>query len=308
MDLIKLNIVILEFDLKDSICNLFIESYCKILCRIFGITNIDLNEKMTEKDIKFYSEQEEINSEDLLNKCKNFNKNNFNIKKIKSEVFNVDDFNNSHLDFIYSCSALRARNHNICDEDRNKTLLIAGKIITSIPSINPILAGALSLQLIILSYTKNLNYLHKGIFDLGNNIFTLLSLSSPKIIEDEAKNIYLNKPIIAIPKGFTRWTKIVIKGSKTCKGFIDCIKEIYNVDINAIFVDNILLYHKINTKNEKKIKEMNEILKNSIESIYFQKIKKLNLIKNNIFNKLFLSINGKIDKNYVKMPLFQYEY
>lgn len=53
---------------------------------------------------------------------------------------------------------------------------------------------------------------------------------------------------------------------------------------------------------------MNNNLKNTIELIYFKKLQKQNLNKNNRLNKIFLKINGKIDSNYVNMPLFQYEY
>jgi hypothetical protein len=298
---------IIEFDKKDSINNLFIESYCKILYRLFGIENSISNDISVENNIKFFTEKEidELDLDFILNKIKNSKIQDYYKQQIKSEMFNKDDLNNSHLDFIYSSSVLRARNHNIPEEDKNKTHLIAGNIIPSIPSINPILAGMLSLQLIILSYTKNLQYIRKGIFDLCNNIFTLVPPSPPKTIEDEEENKY---SIIAIPKGFTRWTKILVKGSKTCKEFIDWIKEVYNVNVNAIFADNIHIYQKFNTNNEKKIIEMNNNLKNTIESIYFQKLKKQNLIKNHRLNKIFLKINGKIDNNYVNMPLFQYEY
>lgn len=88
----------------------------------------------------------------------------------------------------------------------------------------------------------------------------------------------------------------------------DWIKEIYNVNVNAIFADNIHIFQKFNTNNEKKIIEMNNNLKNTIELIYFKKLQKQNLNKNNRLNKIFLKINGKIDSNYVNMPLFQYEY
>ena len=71
-------------------------------------------------------------------------------------MFDKDDLNNSHLDFIFSSYFLRARNFNKPEEEKNKTHLISRNIIPSIPSINPILAGILSLQLIILSYYKNL--------------------------------------------------------------------------------------------------------------------------------------------------------
>ena len=298
---------IIDFDNKDSINNLFIESYCKILCRLFGVNNVAPNDIIIKENIKFYSDKEldEINLDFFLNKIKNSNILDYDKQQIKSEMFDKDDLNNSHLDFIYSSSVLRARNHNIPEEDKNKTHLIAGNIIPSIPSINPILAGMLSLQLIILSYTKNLKYIRKGVFDLGNNIFTLIPPSPPKTMEDKTENNY---SIINIPKGFTRWTKILVKGSKTCKEFIDWIKEIYNVNVNAIFADRIHIYQKFNTNNKKKIIEMNDNLKNTIELIYFQKLKKQNLIKNNKLKIIFLKINGKIDNNYINMPLFQYEY
>ena len=301
---------ILKFDSNDPICNLFIDSYSKILYRIFGLKNLISNDVIIEKNIKFYKESELklMNFDIILNKIINFNIPNEYFTQINPEIFDKDDFMNSHIDFIYSCSILRARNHNLPEEDKNKTYLISGNIINSIPSINPIIAGILSLQLIILSYTKNLKYIHKGFIDLSHNIFTLLNPSPPKVTEDEKNNIYLNEPIIAIPKGHTKWTKIVIKGSKTCREFIDIIKNTYNVIVNAIFIDNIHIYQNYNTKNEKKLKEMNDNLKNSIESIYFKKLKKLKIINNNKLNKLFLTINGKIDNTYVNMPLFQYEY
>ena len=195
---------------------------------------------------------EKINLDFILNKIKNSNILDYYKKQIKSENFDKDGLNNSHLNFIHSSFVLRARYYNIPEEDKNKTHLIAGNITPSIPSINPILAGLLSLQLIILSYTKNLKYIRKGIFDLCNNIVTLVPPSPPKAIEDELENNYFKNSTIAIPKNFTRWTKILVKGSKTCKEFIGWIKEIYNVNVNAIFADNIHIYQKFNTNNEKK--------------------------------------------------------
>ena len=300
---------VLDFDEKDPICNLFIQSLSKILCRIFGIIFIDSNNIIDKSNIKFYSEKhsDKINLDSFLTILKDIKIKDY-YKKIKPEIFDKDNFMNSHIDFIYSCSILRARNFNIPEEDENKTHLISGNIISSIPSINPIIAGILSLQLIILSYTKDFKYLRKGFVDLSDNTFTVFPPSPAKVIEDEKNNIYLNLQIIAIPKGFTKWTKILIKESKTCKEFIDFIKNEYNVNVSAIFADNIHIYQKYNIKNEKKFKEMNENLNNTIESIYYKKLKKLNVNLNNKLNKLFLSINGKIDNNYVKMPLFQYEY
>ena len=53
----------------------------------------------------------------------------------------------------------------------------------------------------------------------------------------------------------------MIKGNKTFKEFIDWIKEIYNVNANAIFTDSIHISQIFNTNKEKKIIEMNDKLK-----------------------------------------------
>ena len=78
-----------------------------------------------------YSEKEleKINLDFILNKIRNSNILDYYKIQIKSENFDKDGLNNSHLYFIHSSSVLRARNHNIPEEDKNKTHLIAGNII-----------------------------------------------------------------------------------------------------------------------------------------------------------------------------------
>ena len=94
--------------------------------------------------------------ENLLNKTdekeieliKNeINKIKLDFNKTNPEKFEKDDDKNYHIDFIFACSNIRARNYNLKEIDKLKLKMIAGRITPALAITTAAITGIVCLQL-----------------------------------------------------------------------------------------------------------------------------------------------------------------
>ena len=95
--------------------------------------------------------------------------------------FEKDDDSNFHIDFINACSNLRARNYKITECDRNKTKMIAGKIIPAIATTTAMITGVVSNE--IFKYTQGWNDVAKFKNAFCNLALPMLMFSQPDDIK-----------------------------------------------------------------------------------------------------------------------------
>jgi len=146
--------------------------------------------------------------------------------------FEKDDDTNFHIDFINATSNLRARNYKIGECDRNRTKMIAGKIIPAIATTTAMVTGAVSTELF--KYAQGLTDIEKF-----KNCF--INLALPMFLFSEPDEVKKNKskeycpiamgPIKMLPEDYTCYDKVVVDvGSLTIEGLQKWLEENKNID------------------------------------------------------------------------------
>ena len=166
-------------------------------------------------------------------------------KDIIPADFEKDDDTNFHIDFITASANLRARNYKITEADRNKTKMIAGKIIPAIATTTAMVTGAVGMELY--KYAQGFTDIEKFKNSFINLALPLFLFSEP----DEVKKITSKEydpimfgPVKAIPDPYTIYDKVVVQqGSLTFQQFFDSIKASHNVDCTMVACGKMALYN-----------------------------------------------------------------
>jgi len=278
----------IEFSSEDKMCKKFIKNFVLIYCECLGL---EKNQKIIiDGEIKKKTNYSEFSlgninidqKNDIVEEMKAYNKN-FNVDE---NMFDKD--NNDHIDFLESISNLRARNYTISEVDKNKVLMLGGKIIAAVPTSTASVVGHLCYNLILLLYTKDIeNIIKDGHFYL--DIGEYLLLPNEEIEEKEE----LEKEYIEI------------KGSKTLKEFLGYFKEEKNIEINHCEINGKIIYEKIKYPLERLKKKQNEKLEKKIEDIFYKQIHSKEEEEEN--KDLFISITGYKDNEKIEnFPLIKY--
>ena len=314
----------LPYNSNDELAFLFVKNYATILARALSI-NGDLSDnhikevsskfkipEFVPKNVKIKikddepddpqklsaneQELEEAELSSLMKELSLYDKKKADPEKIHPEDFEKDDDTNGHIDFIYACSNLRARNYKIKECDRQKTKMIAGKIIPAIATTTASITGIVSLQLYTLYQTNKIEYLRDCYLNLGINVMIMSEPREAIKNQDKENDPLLLGPVKAIPPNWTIWDKITINKSMTCKELIEYIMKEYNVEVSTITAGNFTIFQSYSKTAKARMTK-------KIEEIYNEQSKgKLN---DNI-KHLYLEISGDVGEAMALMPLFKY--
>lgn len=141
--------------------------------------------------------------------------------------FEKDDDSNFHIDFINAASNLRARNYKITECDRNKTKMIAGKIIPAIATTTAMITGVVSNE--IFKFAQGFNDIAKFKNAFCNLALPLITFAQPdEIVRFKSKEFdpIMCGPVTCIPEGYTNYDKVVInEGSMTFQALFDWLRD-----------------------------------------------------------------------------------
>ena len=179
-----------------------------------------------------------------------------NINNFKYLIFEKD--NDDHIQNIQLLSNIRADIYNIPNISFINCRLISGKIIPALPTTTCLVTALSTMEL--LKYIYNKLYTNKKIpysdyfINMGINSYIYSEpQQSTKIISNKYNNIYGCK-IKSIPEKFNKWDKIILYRKKLriidINDTIIYLKEIYNMNIDIISCENIILYNRYNTVNK----------------------------------------------------------
>ena len=205
--------------------------------------------------------------------------------------FEKDDDENYHIDFINACSNLRARNYKIPECDRNKTKMIAGKIIPAIATTTAMITGVVSNE--IFKYTQGFTDVAKFKNAFCNLALPLFLFSQPDDIKTNKSKDYdpiMMGPITMIPEGYTNYDKVEIReGPLTFQGLFDYLKANHGVEITMVTCGDVALFNAYLPGNKHAPR-----LTQSIEAVYKQ-ITQKELVANRRY--LRIDVGGTIIAN-----------
>ncbi len=265
----------IRYDVHNELAFGFVASYAILLARALSIKNIgDIDyiksysstiniPDFVPKNVKIIAEEGESNDSgnnigtgeesqlsNLMNELSIYDDKKQDPSIFKAHELEKDDDTNYHIDFIHACSNLRAENYKITQCDRNKTKMIAGKIIPAIATTTAAITGLVALQIYTLLQTNKLDYMRNVFMNLAVNLFVLTE-PEPKIEhKDKEFDPFLLGPVKAIPPKWSVWDKIVVEGPMTIKQFIDHFDKAHDVEVSIITCRNITIVQTFQPSNK----------------------------------------------------------
>ena len=274
-----------EFSFDDPIDLKFIESYSKLLCRIWGVDETlpsknDLKqilndvyiepfkakdsqvqkikkdvEKIEKKEQNLEEKIEEIIPEKLIDEELKLNNElndllshleiNVLLKTVKPEVFEKDVDSNSHIDLIHSVTVLRSQNYKLAPMDWMTTKLKAGRIVPALATTTATIAALQTIEAI--------KIIKKNKLDEFKNCNLNLAIPNMTLSEPGPAMKFKIHDSLTV----TVWDQWEFtfneKKNNLFKSLVDFIESAYHLFVVDVLKDNKPIY--LSAINERKVFE-----------------------------------------------------
>ena len=183
--------------------------------------------------------------------------------------FEKDDDKNFHIDFINACANLRASNYEIKNCDRQKTKMIAGKIIPAIATTTAMITGAVSAEIYKFAqggdHTK-IESVKNGFINLALPLFLFSEPTEVGKIKSKDYDPISMSAVRSIPEGYTIYDKTLVnKGSLTFKQLFDHLEETYGIEVTLVSCGQYAVYNAYLPGNKHAPR-----LEKKVEDVYVQ--------------------------------------
>ncbi len=243
--------------------------------------------------------EEEVQLTNLINELSLYDRTKCNPAVFKPEDFEKDDDSNFHIDFINAASNLRARNYRIKESDRQKTKMIAGKIIPAIATTTASITGLVALQIYTLLQTNDITFMRNAFMNLAVSLFVLTEPAEKILHVDKEYDPLMLGPIKAVPPKWTVWDKIVVDGPLTFRQFIDLMKKEYGVEVSIVTCNKASLIQTFMKSNADRYDKLIENVYNTCSKTPYDESTKY----------LVLEVSADTeDGAAAMMPLIQYNF
>lgn len=159
--------------------------------------------------------------------------------------FEKDDDSNFHIDFINAAANLRATNYQIPVSDRQKTKMIAGKIIPAIATTTAMITGAVTTEIykFVQGYTA-IEDVKNGFINLAISLFLFSEPTEVNKIKSKDYDPISMCQTRSIPDPYTIYDKTIVDiGSVTIQEMIDYLKDTIKIEVSLVTAGQFALYN-----------------------------------------------------------------